>query len=83
MASRGSFQKHKKEQARKEKRQQKIDRRQGRTVGPHSVGSQADAEPPIPTDDPLTADITNNEHADQPGPNPNPTVADDRRDSLP
>jgi len=31
MAARGSFQKHQKEIARKEKRQQKLDRRQGRT----------------------------------------------------
>lgn len=82
MASRGSFQKHKKEQARKEKRQQKIDRRQGRTVvPPHSLGSQADGEPPIQSDDGLTAEVTNTEHADQPG--ANPTVADDHRDSRP
>ena len=81
MASRGSFQKHKKEQARKEKRQQKIDRRQGRTAGPHPAGSQADTESPIQTDDALTGEITNNEHADQPG--SNAAVADDRRDSLP
>ena len=31
MPARGSFQKHQKELARKEKRQQKLDRRQGRT----------------------------------------------------
>lgn len=82
MASRGSFQKHKKEQARKEKRQQKIDRRQGRAMPPPpSLGSHADAEPPIQPDDALPNEATNNEHADQPG--PNPTVADDHRESRP
>ena len=44
MAARGSFQKHQKEIARKEKRQQKLARRQGRTHGPQP-GAAAESEP--------------------------------------
>ena len=42
MASRGSFQKRQKEAARKEKRQQKLDRRQGRAP----IGQSLHGQPP-------------------------------------
>lgn len=45
MATRGSFQKHQKEQARKERRQQKLARRQGRSAGPgHNADSAVKSE---------------------------------------
>jgi len=47
MATRGSFQKHQKEQARREKRQQKLARRQGRTP----AGSQPHVESPSENQD--------------------------------
>jgi len=44
MPARGSFQKHQKEIARKEKRQQKLDRRQGRTQ-PGAHNSESSGNP--------------------------------------
>lgn len=44
MASRGSFQKRQKEAARKEKRQQKLDRRQGRAPVGQILGHRSSSE---------------------------------------
>lgn len=46
MAARGSFQKHQKEIARKEKREQKLARRQGRAHGPKPGGGPETEESP-------------------------------------
>jgi hypothetical protein len=46
MASRGSFQKRQKEAARKEKRQQKLDRRQGRAPIEQSLNHRSDTDEP-------------------------------------
>jgi len=45
MAARGSFQKRQKEAARREKRQLKLDRRQGRQPARTSSGPSTDEEP--------------------------------------
>ena len=55
LATRGSFQKHQKEQARREKRQQKLARRQGRAP----AGSPPSAESPSENQE------TNTEHPDE------------------
>lgn len=56
MASRGSFQKRQKEAARKEKRQSKLDRRQGRApIAPTLNGHSS-------TDDDQTTDDQTEEH---------------------
>ena len=71
MATRGSFQKHQKEQARREKRQQKLARRQGRAP----VGSQPHVE--SPSED----QATNPEHPD--GSESNPLPTGNHSESLP
>lgn len=51
MAARGSFQKHQKEIARREKREQKLARRQGRAHGPQpAAGAETTEESPTPAE---------------------------------
>ena len=71
MPARGSFQKHQKEMARKEKRQQKLDRRQGRTP-PGATGHSSDS-PAQPDDEALENQET---------PESNPVAANHPSESL-
>ena len=67
MPARGSFQKHQKEIARKEKRQQKLDRRQGRV----SAGTPRPEAPSLSDDTPV-----HDQDQDQDQPQPSPLTAD-------
>lgn len=51
MAARGSFQKRQKEFARKEKRQLKLERRQGRKTGEPETGGSTEVEDEEPEED--------------------------------